>query len=98
MTRYCERWSDNSTLERRFSPVASYLAAALFAAQRFFVAAIILARPAALSFRLGFFADAGSDDSAFDAAHRFRCASPMALRAAALIFRRGCLAAGSDAD
>jgi hypothetical protein len=60
------------------------------AAQRFFVAATIAARPAALSFRLAFGAAAEANGPAafFDLAHRFRCASPMRFLAAALIFRR----------
>ena len=59
------------------------------AAQRFFVAAMIAALPAALSFRFAFGAGAvaGASDF-FDSAHRFRCASPMRFLAAALILRR----------
>ena len=72
-------------------------AAALFNAQRFFVAAEIAARPARLNFRLGLGAscEAGAD-CFFDAAHRFRCASAIALLPAALIFRRLRVVVGSD--
>jgi hypothetical protein len=39
----------------------SYFSVALFAAQRFLIAAMIAALPAALSFRFGFAGAAGSD-------------------------------------
>src|SRR5438105_1729761 len=64
-----------------------YFAAAFLAAQRFFNAATIAARPAALSFRFAFLAAFGAAVFSFDAAHLFRCASAMALRPAALILR-----------
>ena len=63
---------------------------ASFAAQRFFSAATIAARPSVLSFRLPFaaagFAEGESPDWTFDALHLFRCASPIRFRAAADIF------------
>jgi hypothetical protein len=59
--------------------------AALFAAHRFFNAATIAARPAALSLRFGCFAGVDEDDCFLAAAHRFRCASAIALRLAVLI-------------
>jgi hypothetical protein len=59
------------------------------AAQRFLVAAIIRARPSALSSRFGDLAAADFDDVVFDcpalkAAHRFFCASAIRRRAAGL--------------
>ena len=60
-------------------------ASALLAAQRFFVAAMIAARPAALSFRFAFFAGLAATASPFAAAHLFRWASAIAFRPAALI-------------
>lgn len=62
--------------------------AALTAAQRFLVASIILLRPAALSFRLGFGAGADGAVSFFAAAHLLRWASAIRARAAALMVRR----------
>src|SRR4051812_43144140 len=62
-----------------------FFAAEFLAAQRFFRAATIAARPSALSFRFDFFATLPSDDSPFAAAHRFRCASAIAFLPAALI-------------
>jgi hypothetical protein len=60
------------------------------AAQRFFVAATIAARPASLNFRLALGAAFGADSPAavFASAHRFFWASPIRFLAAALIFRR----------
>lgn len=70
-----------------------FAAAALFAAHRFFVAAIIAAFPAADSLRFGFKGSGltGADlDSGWSLAlaHLLRCASPIRFRAAALIWRR----------
>ena len=62
-----------------------FFASALFAAQRFFVAAMIAARPAALSFRFVFFAGSAAMASPFVAAHLFHWASAIAFRPAALI-------------
>ena len=72
---------------------AAFAAAARTAAQRFFVASMILFRPSALSFRFGFLATgsavlAAMPDSFLAAAHLFRCASPIRSLAAALTFRR----------
>jgi hypothetical protein len=87
-----------------------FLAAALFAAHIFFVAAMIAALPAALSFRFGFgaafevevavgVADAWGAGLPFIAAHLLRWASAMALRPAALTFRRGGFAGtGAEVD
>jgi hypothetical protein len=61
-----------------------FFASALLAAQRFFVAAMIAARPAALSFRFAFFAGP-TTASPLATAHLFRWASEIAFRPAALI-------------
>jgi hypothetical protein len=73
--------------------LAAFAAAARTAAQRFFVASMILCRPAALSFRFDFLATglavlATTLDSFFTAAHLFRWATAIRCLAAALIFRR----------
>jgi len=65
-----------------FAFTAVFASAARTAAQRFFVAAIIALRPAALSLRLGF---GGAALALFIAAHRFLCAAAIRLRAEALI-------------
>ena len=66
--------------------------AARFSAQRRFVAAMIAALPARLSFRFGLGVASGADGSAafFDAAHLARCAAAILARPAALISRRLC--------
>lgn len=70
-------------------PGAGYfLASARFASQRFFVATMIAALPAALGLRLGF-AGASGFEPALASAHLFRCAAAIFLRAAALILRFG---------
>ena len=66
--------------------VAGSAAAALFAAHRFFVAAMIAALPSGLSLRFAFFAGWATACS-FVAAHLFRWASATAARPAALIPR-----------
>jgi hypothetical protein len=72
--------------------VAADFAAARFAAHIFFVAAMIAALPAALSFRFGFgaFAEAGAcgSDSPFILAHRSFWARAILRRTARLRFRR----------
>ena len=60
---------------------APFAFAARTAAHRFFVAAMIAFRPAALSLRLGF---GGAALAVFNAAHRFLCAAAIRLRADAL--------------
>ena len=70
------------------TPYLAAFAAALFAAQRFFVAATIAALPSALSTRFffaGSAAFAGVAEPAFFSAHRFLWAAAIALRPAALI-------------
>jgi hypothetical protein len=66
---------------------AYFFAAAFFAAQRFFRAATMAARPAPLSLRSGLFAPLGATDWPIATAHRLRCASAIALRPEALIPR-----------
>lgn len=70
--------------------VAAAFAAAFCKRHRSFVAAIILAIPSLLMWRLGFVAACGAGGSAgfLDAAYLLRCASAIAFRPAALIFRR----------
>jgi hypothetical protein len=73
-----------------FAPRAACSFAALTAAQRFFVAAIIACLPAALSRRFRFCGAgaAAGEDSPFEAAHLFLCASAMRARASADNFLR----------
>jgi hypothetical protein len=83
-----------SSAAQRAAQHGYFFAAALFAAQRFFRAATILALPSAVSFRVGFFAGLPAlvgavPEAVFFSAHRFLCASAIAFRPAALIFRRG---------
>jgi hypothetical protein len=71
--------------QRRY---ADFLAAALFflySTHRFFVAALIRARAAALILGCFFALADGADVSYFNAAQRFRCASTIRRRPAALI-------------
>ncbi|SRR6266481_4751617 len=69
------------------SVASFYFFAAFYAAQRFFRAATMLARPSALSLRWALFA--GYGDPPFFSAQRLRCASAMAFLPAALMVRRG---------
>jgi len=75
-----------------FAALCAFAASARFSAQRFFVAAMIAALPALLSFRFGFAgsvaAGAGGSDSLRSFAHRSRWASFMCRRAAADNFLR----------
>jgi hypothetical protein len=66
----------------------AFAAAARFAAQRLFVAAIIRFMPSSLILRLGFWGSGMAGASSLDSAHRFRWASVMRFLAAALIGRR----------
>jgi hypothetical protein len=82
-----------------------FFAAARLAAHIFFVAAMITALPAALSFRFFFVAgfgagvaDALGSESRLTPAHLLRWASAMALRAAALTFRRAGFAGAGGAS
>src|SRR5436190_17652694 len=76
--------------------LGGYCAAALFAAHRFLMAAMIAFRPAAESFRFLGAAEVPAPDCRLESAHLLRCASAIRARLAALIFRRLCFS-GSGA-
>jgi hypothetical protein len=74
-----------------------YFFPALFAAQRAFNAATILARPSGLSLPLFFVGEAaGALATLFDFAQRARCAAAILARASADIVRLPGFAAGTD--
>src|ERR1700693_5343016 len=80
---HCRTMSSDRTRESGNNPnYADLAAAARTNAQRFLVASMILFRPAALSFRFGFWASdlaacGAAPDCFLASAHLFRCASAM---------------------